>query len=293
MSSSMPISVNGLNHQDLKDNDNQIFILACQISDLDLLEIIAKISFKLGTQNANAPSMLDRLLYGKIQRLYGLASVCKYFTRDQDNGVSASPIALMNTDRVFMDSWYHFKDDVMEGGIPFNRGHGIVDLRFNQVFNKATSDHTTLTMKKKVLETYKRFEGIEVLVVVLESQQRLVRLGVENIGGDMFVGWILHGWSDEYCLKLLKNCYEALPDCGKVIVVEAHLPAEVDDSVTSKLLFEQDMNMLTQNPGGKERTFSEFEALAKQSGFASCETLCSAYYNYVMEFHKTAKNLYC
>ncbi|XP_026445853.1 caffeic acid 3-O-methyltransferase-like isoform X2 [Papaver somniferum] len=198
--------------------------------DLDLLEIIAKagpnayitpseISSKLGTQNPNAPSMLDRLLRlltsfsilkcsqittqnGKIQRLYGLAPVCKYFTRDQDNGVSVAPLAVMNTDRVFMDSWYHFKDAVMEGGIPFNRAHGMsafeypgVDLRFNQMFNKAMLDHTTLTMKK-VLETYKGFEGIKVLVDVgggvgVATKKITAKYpqlkGVENVGGDMFV----------------------------------------------------------------------------------------------------------
>ncbi|RZC54399.1 hypothetical protein C5167_013249 [Papaver somniferum] len=312
MSSSIPVNVNELNHQDLEENDDQLCILACQIAacsglpmalkaalDLDLLEIIAKagpnayissleISSKLGTQNPNAPSMLDRLLLlstsfsilkcsqittqdGKIQRLYGLAPVCKYFTRDPENGVSIAPLAVMNTDRVFMDSWYHFKDDVMEGGIPFNRAHGMsafeypgVDLRFNQVFNKAMSDHTTLTMTK-VFEKYKGFEGIKVLVDVGGGVGVTTKLitakypqlkginfdlphvladapaypGVENVGGDMFVSvprgdaifmkWILHDWSDEYCLKLLKNCYEALPDCGKVIVVEANLPAVIDE----------------------------------------------------------------
>ncbi|MCL7032543.1 hypothetical protein MKW94_016914 [Papaver nudicaule] len=372
MSSSSPINVNGLN-QDLEDNDDQLCILACQIAncsvfpmalkaalDLDLLESMAKagpnayisaleISSKLGTQNPNASSMLDRLLRlltsfsilkcsqvttqdGKIQRLYGLASVCKYFTRDQDNGVSVAPLALMIPDKVFMDSWYHFKDAVMEGGIPFNRAHGMsafeypgVDFIFNQVFNKAMSDHTTLTMKK-VLETYKGFEGIKVLVdvgggvgvttkMITAKYPELKGInfdlphvladapsypGVEHVGGDMFLSvprgeaifmkWILHDWSDEHCLKLLKNCYEALPDCGKVIIVEANLPAVVDESVTSKLLYASDMIMLAQNPGGKERTFSEFEALAKQSGFASCEILCPAYYNVVMEFHKTAKD---
>ncbi|KAI3836503.1 hypothetical protein MKW98_008264 [Papaver atlanticum] len=183
----------------------------------------------------------------------------------------------------------------MEGGIPFNRAHGMsafeypgVDLRFNQVFNKAMSDHTTLTMTK-VFEKYKGFEGVKVLVdvgggvgvatkMITAKYPQLKGInfdlphvladattypGVENVGGDMFVSvprgdaifmkWILHDWSDEYCLKLLKNCYEALPDCGKVIIIEANLPAVIDDSVTSKLLFEQDMVMLTQNPGGKER----------------------------------------
>ncbi|KAI3879757.1 hypothetical protein MKX03_000376 [Papaver bracteatum] len=362
MSYSIPIHVNELNHQDLEENDDQLCILACQIAacsglpvalkaalDLDLLEIIAKagpnayispleISSKLGTQNPNVPSMLDRLLRlltsfsilkcsqittqdGKIQRLYGLAPVCKYFTRDPENGVSVAPLAVMNTDRVFIDSWYHFKDAVMEGGIPFNRAHGMsafeypgVDLRFNQVFNKAMSNHTTLTMTK-VLEKYKGFEGVKVVVdvgggvgvttkmITANLQLKGINFdlphvladattypGVENVGGDMFVS-VPRGDAIfmKYCLKLLKNCYEALPDSGKVIIIEANLPAVIDDGVTSKLLLEQDMAMLTQNPGGKERTFSEFEALAKQSGFASCETLCSVYYSYVMEFHKTAR----
>jgi len=31
---------------------------------------------------------------------------------------------------------------------------------------------------------------------------------------------VLHDWSDEWCLKVLKNCYDAIPSDGKVIVVE-------------------------------------------------------------------------
>ncbi|KAL3500450.1 hypothetical protein ACH5RR_039543 [Cinchona calisaya] len=32
--------------------------------------------------------------------------------------------------------------------------------------------------------------------------------------------WILHDWDDEHCLKLLRNCYKALPEDGKIIIVE-------------------------------------------------------------------------
>lgn len=39
------------------------------------------------------------------------------------------------------------------------------DERFNQVFNQAMSNHTTLIMKK-ILEVYKRFDGLKVLVDV-------------------------------------------------------------------------------------------------------------------------------
>lgn len=39
------------------------------------------------------------------------------------------------------------------------------DLRFNKVFNKGMSDHSTITMKK-ILETYKGFEGLTSVVDV-------------------------------------------------------------------------------------------------------------------------------
>jgi len=64
------------------------------------------------------------------------------------------------------------KDAIREGGIPFNRVYGThafeyprLDSRFNKVFNTAMINHTTLVMKK-VLESYKGFEGVKRLVDV-------------------------------------------------------------------------------------------------------------------------------
>lgn len=64
------------------------------------------------------------------------------------------------------------KDAVLEGGIPFNKVHGTHafnyprgDPRFNQVFNTAMFNHTTIVMKK-LLETYKGFEHFKQLVDV-------------------------------------------------------------------------------------------------------------------------------
>ena len=61
---------------------------------------------------------------------------------------------------------------ILEGGIPFNRAYGMTafeyprtDQRFNRVFNRAMSNHTTLIIKK-ILEIYKGFEGLNVLVDV-------------------------------------------------------------------------------------------------------------------------------
>lgn len=63
-------------------------------------------------------------------------------------------------------------DVILEGGIPFDRAYGMnafeypaTDQRFNWVFNQAMSNHTTLIIKK-ILDIYKGFEGLKVLVDV-------------------------------------------------------------------------------------------------------------------------------
>lgn len=63
-------------------------------------------------------------------------------------------------------------DAVVEGGIPFRRVHGThafespgLDPRFNQVFNTAMFNHTTIVMKK-IHHLYKGFEKLTQLVDV-------------------------------------------------------------------------------------------------------------------------------
>lgn len=64
------------------------------------------------------------------------------------------------------------KDAVLDGGVPFNKAYGMTafeyhgtDQRFNKVFNRGMSDHSTITMKK-ILDIYKGFEGLNTLVDV-------------------------------------------------------------------------------------------------------------------------------
>lgn len=71
--------------------------------------------------------------------------------------------------------------------------------------------------------------------------------------------WILHDWSDEHCLTLLKNCHKALQDSGKVILAESALPAALERNVAASGVFQLDMVMLAHNPGGKERTHRAHE----------------------------------
>ena len=83
----------------------------------------AQIAAQLPTKNPDATaSMLDRLLRvlannsilscslrafpndGLVERLYGLAPVCRFFAKPHDFG----PMLLLLQDKVFTDAWYFF-----------------------------------------------------------------------------------------------------------------------------------------------------------------------------------------
>lgn len=85
---------------------------------------------------------------------------------------------------------------------------------------------------------------------------------------------------------MLKNCYKALPENGKVIVVEAIVADELETNISARVTSSIDIYMMTQNPGGKERTRHEFETLAKAAGFANVNFDCCVYNFWVMEFYK-------
>ncbi|KAJ0231682.1 O-methyltransferase domain-containing protein [Hirschfeldia incana] len=196
------------------------------------------------------------------------------------------------------------------------------DGQFAKVFDRAMSEPSTMILKK-VLEVYRGFEDVNTLVDVgggsgttlglvtskyphimgvnFDLPQVLANAplypGVEHVSGDMFIEvpkgdtvfmkWILHDWTDELCIKLLKNCWKSLPENGKVIIVELITPTEPKSGdFSSNYMFAMDMLMLTQCSGGKERSFSQFEKLAFGSGFRRCEAICRAYSYSVIEFHK-------
>jgi len=323
--------------------------------ELDLFEIIVKagpnayllpseIASQLPTENPQAPVMIDRIMRllasynvltckletngeGKTVRKYGAAPVIKFLTKNED-GVSIAALGLMNQDKVLMESWYHLKDAVLDGGIPFNKAYGMsafeyhgTDPRFNKVFNEGMRNHSIITTNK-VLETYKGFEELNTLVdvgggvggtinMIVKKHPHLKGInfdlphviseaepipGVEHVGGDMFesvpsgdaifMKWILHDWSDEHCAKLLKNCYKALPDNGKVILMESILPLYPEPTSVAQGVIHVDLIMLAHNPGGKERIAEEFDTLAKNAGFKGSKVVCGYASSYIIELYK-------
>jgi hypothetical protein len=113
---------------------------------------------------------------------------------------------------------------------------------------------------------------------VVEGANEVLRtLGVsertELIGGNFFTsvpaggdGYILkhiiHDWSDDECVTILRHCQTVMPVSGKVLIVEMVIPEPNLPSI-SKLLDLQMLLFLT----GCERTAKEYEGLLNEAGF--------------------------
>lgn len=113
--------------------------------------------------------------------------------------------------------------------------------------------------------------------VAARATEHLARTGVadrcEALGGDFFesvpagfdayaLKMILHDWSDERSLAILKNVRKAMGPSGRLLVIDAVLP-EGNAPSPGKLI---DINMLVMT-GGRERTEREFRDLLSASGF--------------------------
>nr|AKN79309.1 caffeovl-CoAO-methyltransferase 1 [Betula platyphylla] len=110
---------------------------------------------------------------------------------------------------------------------------------------------------------------------------------LKYVGGDMFhslpsadallIKWILHDWSDEECVNILKRCKEAITSEGKegkVIIIDMVINEEKDeDDVTkTKLFFDMLMMVMT---NGKERNKKEWEKLFLEAGFSHYKIVVS------------------
>ncbi|MFE9022038.1 methyltransferase [Streptomyces sp. NPDC007808] len=73
---------------------------------------------------------------------------------------------------------------------------------------------------------------------------------------------ILHDWSDDQAVTILRHCREVLPPGGRVLIVEPVLPETVEDDEATYL---SDLNMLV-NVGGRERTRADFEDVCGRAG---------------------------
>ena len=78
---------------------------------------------------------------------------------------------------------------------------------------------------------------------------------------------IIHDWDDERASRILRNCHDAMPDGGRLLLIEHVLPARLDASASHRAIVHDDLAMML-GPGGKERNEHEFRELLRCSGFA-------------------------
>ena len=80
---------------------------------------------------------------------------------------------------------------------------------------------------------------------------------------------VLHDWDDARCTAILRACRRATPADGRVLVVELQVPPGDGPSFAKS----QDVNMLVNAGGGRERTAAEYRALFAAAGFALTRTI--------------------
>ncbi len=130
-----------------------------------------------------------------------------------------------------------------------------------------------------VLQRYPRMRGMlfDLGHVTARAQESLKRQDVADrcrvVEGNFFeavppgadaylLRHILHDWTHDQCLQILRHCRRVIPQHGRLLIVECVVPVGNDPSPAKDF----DLLMMT-FPGGMERTESEFRALFRQAGF--------------------------
>jgi len=147
-----------------------------------------------------------------------------------------------------------------------------------------------------VLQAYPEMRGVlfDMPEVTAATLSILERAGVAHrsrvVGGDFFealptggdlyaLKFILHDWPDAECVKILKNCRDAMAAGRRVLVIE-HVVPEEGGPHFSKFM---DLNMLVMSPGGRERTQREFTQLLDAAGLQLQKSVPTAIGLHVLE----------
>jgi hypothetical protein len=112
----------------------------------------------------------------------------------------------------------------------------------------------------------------------------------EVVGGDMLtavptgadvylIKRVLMDWSDEQAATILRNCAGALPEDGKVLVVEMVLPPS-NEAHPGKIF---DLLMLLTHAGARIRTEAEFAALFAAAGLRPTRVISTPSPNSIIE----------
>ena len=114
---------------------------------------------------------------------------------------------------------------------------------------------------------------------------------VEFVAGDFFksipavadaivLKSIIHDWNDARSISILRNCRAALPDGGKLLLIERLMPEKPTATDEDKAHAMSDLNMM-RGPGGCERTERHYRELLEHSGFELAKVYPAGRFNVI------------
>ncbi|GLU14047.1 hypothetical protein SLE2022_306390 [Rubroshorea leprosula] len=212
-----------------------------------------------------------------------------YFTKAHAMTLYEYTARYPNFAQIFDEAMASFSKSLVLDGL-FNVYEGLKDV--TELMDVGGGYGTTL---QHILTLNPNIRGINFdLPQVIDSAPKIP--GVEHVAGDMFqslpkaesivMKTILHNWDDDKCKMLLKNCWDALPNNGKLIILEFIVPEMIENTPESQLTMSVDIQMLTLF-GTKERTLLEYEGLAKSAGFLGPNDFPTMHGYHILEFFKT------
>ena len=84
----------------------------------------------------------------------------------------------------------------------------------------------------------------------------------------VFLQRILHDWTDESCVEILRNCKKAIPEkTGKLIIADIVLKTDDHCDKFDDIRMAMDLVMFALTCG-KERTEQEWKKLLEEGGFS-------------------------
>ncbi|KAG5224754.1 hypothetical protein OIU78_023028 [Salix suchowensis] len=184
--------------------------------------------------------------------------------------------------------------------------HASHEPKLNQFFNEAMASDARLVSSVMINECKGVFEGLNSLVDVGGGTGTMAKAlakefqhldctvfdlphvvadlegrgNLNYLGGDMFeeipqgdailLKWILHDWNDEDCVKILRQCKEAIKgrEGGKVIIIDMVVENNKREarSTETQLFFDMLMMVVVT---GKERNKNEWSKLFSDAGFSN------------------------
>ncbi|KAK4571969.1 hypothetical protein RGQ29_030386 [Quercus rubra] len=212
--------------------------------------------------------------------LYGLTPASKWLLHDAE--LSLVPMVLMENHPWQLAPWHYLSQCIFNDAMACSAKivMGVVLEEYKNGFDCLGSlvdvGGGTGGMIAEIVKAHPHIKGtnFDLPHVVATAP---IRKGVSHVGGNMFesiptadaifMKWVLHDWSDEHCIKILKNCRKAISEkIGKVIIVDIILEKDNNDLFDeTRMVF--DLLMMAHTSGGKERTELEWKKLLEEGGF--------------------------